>query len=276
VVKASNGAFHTIAINSTGQLYVWGWNRTHNCGGTMDVYTNATTGQVDSTVFFKYPIPHVLYNTIVDVAAGEGHSLMVNTVGAVLSWGINSHGQTGQPLTEEITERPKVIKVGNTVRYARNVSAGFDHSMLLGNDGRVWCWGGNASGQLGDGTTTDRPTPQPVPGLSGIRAIAAGDGYSLALDSAGNVWAWGNNVLGQLGDGTRTGRFSPVQVSRLDAVQGVVAGGAHAMAVRADGGLWTWGTNPVGQLGEGPITNLSPVPLNTPLGPLRVERLATK
>ncbi len=276
VAKVSNGAFHTLATNSTGQLWVWGWNRMHGCGGSVDVYTNNTTGQVDSTVFFKIPIPHVAYKSIVDVAAGEAHSLILTLTGQVYAWGVNSHGQTGRPFSEEVTETPQALKIGPNARYVRQIAAGFDHSMALGVDGRVWCWGGNASGQLGDGTTTDRPGAQAVPGLVGIRAIAAGDGFSLALDSSGTVWAWGNNVLGQLGDGTRIGRFTPVQVSRIDAVQGIVAGGAHAMAVRADGGLWTWGTNPVGQIGEGPIVNLSPVPLDPPIGPIRVERLATK
>ena len=178
-------------------------------------------------------------------------------------------------MDEEFTVLPVALKIGKG-RNCRAVAAGFDHTLVLDKDGTVWAFGGNASGQLGDGTTTDRYQAQTVSGLTGVRAIAAGDGFSLALDTAGRVWAWGNNVLGQLGDGTRVGQFTPVQVSRLDAVTGIVAGGAHAMAVRADGGLWTWGTNPVGQLGEGPITNLTPVPLNPPLGPLRVERLATK
>lgn len=276
VSKVASGAFHTLATTSTGQLYVWGWNRMHGCGGSQDVYTNNTTGQVDSTVFFKIPIPHVLLKNIVDVAAGEGHSLVLTATGTVIAWGINNRGQTGRPMDEEVTDTPKSLKIGDGSRYVRAVSAGFDHSMALGVDGRVWTWGGNGSGQLGDGTTTDRFAAKAVTGLKGIRAIAAGDGFSLALDSSGIVYAWGNNVLGQLGDGTRIGKTTPVQVSRIDAVQGIVAGGAHAMAVRADGSLWTWGHNGTGQLGEGPVINLVPVPLDPPIGPFRVERLATK
>lgn len=275
VAKVSSGAFHSVGITTEGNVYVWGWNRRFECGTPFWAFIAATTGQVDSTVFAKVPIKHIKLSNVVDVAAGEGHTIVATAGGNVLSWGSNSHGQTGRPMDEEFTVLPVALKIGKG-RNCRAVAAGFDHTLVLDKDGTVWAFGGNASGQLGDGTTTDRYQAQTVSGLTGVRAIAAGDGFSLALDTAGRVWAWGNNVLGQLGDGTRVGQFTPVQVSRIDAVTGIVAGGAHAMAVRADGGLWTWGTNPVGQLGEGPITNLTPVPLNPPLGPLRVERLATK
>lgn len=275
VAKVASGAFHTVAATTEGKVYVWGWNRTFSCGFPFSVWINGSTGQFDSTVFVKSPLLHSKLSNAIDVAAGEAHSLVLSASGYVVAWGSNSHGQAGQTMDKEVVISPSALKIGKG-RNIRAVSAGFDHSLALDIDGSVWAWGGNASGQLGDGTTVDRWQAQTVPGLQNIRAIAAGDGFSLALDSTGKVWAWGNNVLGQLGNGERVGRYTPVQVSRIEAVTGIVAGGAHAMAVKADGSLWTWGTNPVGQLGEGPVTNLTPVPLNPPLGPFRVERLATK
>jgi len=276
VTSASTGAFHSLAVTNTGQVYVWGWNKFFGCGFFLPVHFNATTHQVDSTLFFKVPSPHGYVKAGRSVSAGEAHAVVLTSAGSVVTWGINHHGQTGQPLDEPYTIQPKPLKVGpGTPRYVVAISAGFDHTLALGRDGKVWAWGGNASGQLGDGSVKDRTTPQPVKMIGGIRAIAAGAGYSLALDSTGTVYAWGNNVLGQLGDGTRVGKFEPVKVSRVDAAQGIVAGGAHAMAVRTDGSVWTWGTNDYGQLGEGPITNLLPVPLDPPIGPLRVERLAS-
>ncbi|RPI67641.1 MAG: hypothetical protein EHM43_07125, partial [Ignavibacteriae bacterium] len=273
VNNIATGAFHTIASTSTGVLYAWGWNLLNGCGTVGTEYINATTKQVDSTVFRRSPSTLGVKN-VVDVAAGEAHSLVLTAGGTVHAWGVNDKGQTGREMDEAVTSTPKALKIGPGSGYVVAVAAGFDHSLVLGKDGRVWAWGGNASGQLGDGTTTDRWQAKAVNKLVGIRAIAAGSGFSVALDSAGNVWAWGNNVLGQLGDGTRVGKFEPVKVSRLDAVQGVVSGGAHSLAVRADGSLWTWGTNDYGQLGEGPVTNLLPVPLDPPLGPFRVEHLA--
>ena len=276
----ATGAFHSIAATENGQLWIWGWNRLNGLGFPLDQYENNTTGQVDSSVYIYQPFPGLGQTNIVDVAAGEAHSVILRANGTISTWGVNERGQTGHNPSEPRTMGPKQLVIGKNSDMLSapiaEIDAGFDHTLALGTDGRVWAWGGNASGQLGDGTNKDRHTPQPIENLGGIVAIAAGDGFSLAVDSTGSVWAWGNNVLGQLGDGTRVGKWEPIKVNRIDAVQGVEAGGAHAMAVRADGGLWTWGMNDVGQMGEGPVTNLVPVPLNPSLGPLRVERLANK
>ena len=72
------------------------------------------------------------------------------------------------------------------------LSAGIEHSLALRSDGTVWAWGGNAHGQLGDGTTTQRTTPVQVSGLTGITAIATGGGHGLAVRNDGTVWAWGS------------------------------------------------------------------------------------
>jgi alpha-tubulin suppressor-like RCC1 family protein len=75
----------------------------------------------------------------------------------------------------------------------------------------------NGSGQIGDGTTTNRTTPTLVPNLTGIVAIAAGQSHGMALESdgagTGYVWVWGDNTVGKLGDGTTTNRTTPIRVS---------------------------------------------------------------
>jgi alpha-tubulin suppressor-like RCC1 family protein len=82
------------------------------------------------------------------------------------------------------------------------ISAGSSHSLALRNDGTVWAWGYNNSGQLGDGTIRLRTTPIQLPGLAGITAITAGGVHSLALRGDGTVLAWGGNSQSQIGDGT--------------------------------------------------------------------------
>jgi len=141
--------------------------------------------------------------------------------------------------------------VVNRVAGKPAVAAGGGHSLALKANGTVWAWGRNASGQLGDGSTTDRNTPVAVGGLSGVTQIAAGGRHSLALKSDGTVWAWGRNADGQIGNtGCADHCASPVQVSGLSNVVRIAAGGDHSLAVKGDGTIWAWGLNNVGQLGD--------------------------
>ena len=94
----------------------------------------------------------------------------------------------------------------------QQVAAGENHTCALLNSGEVYCWGRNDSGQLGDGTTSERLTPVAVSELSGVTAITAGYSHTCALLIGGEVRCWGYNGRGQLGDGTATFRPFPAPV----------------------------------------------------------------
>ena len=134
-------------------------------------------------------------------------------------------------------------------------SAGDHHTLAIREDGTVWAWGRNSDGQLGDGSTTNRPLPVQVAGLSNVIQVAGGGAHSLALRNDGTVWAWGRNYDGQLGNGTVAGDEPlpvtvPVRVSGLSGVIQIAAGARHSMALKGDGTVWTWGANTSGQLGR--------------------------
>lgn len=113
-------------------------------------------------------------------------------------------------------------------------------------------WGGNGFGQLGDGTTTDRPSPGRIVTLpSNIRQMASGNYFRLALLNDGTVLSWGVNTQGQLGDGTTRPRALPAPVRGLSHIVQVSAGDWHALALDADGNVWGWGGNERGQVGDG-------------------------
>jgi len=152
------------------------------------------------------------------------------------------------------------------------ISAGGDHAMALATKGyvnmlsAVYGWGGNGSGQIGDGTYRERPVPVQVNGIGPehISAIAAGGDFSMVLGSDGSVWDWGDNFYGQLGDGNNDNVNVPVQAQGPGTgVTQISAGANHALALLSNGTVQAWGYNGAGQLGDGTyasdVANPAPV-----------------
>ncbi|MDR2018958.1 MAG: hypothetical protein LBQ00_08890 [Syntrophobacterales bacterium] len=195
-----------------------------------------------------------LGSTAAQLAAGGYHSLALDKGGMVWAWGKNSFGQLGDGTK---TSRRTPVKVpGLSDVTVAHLTAGSYHSLALDSNGTVWAWGKNSSGQLGNGTKTNRTAPAQVKGLSGVTvtAIAAGGDHSLAIKEDGTALAWGRNKFGQLGDGTKINRLIPTPVVNLTA-KALTAGWYHSLAVEDNGDVLAWGRNNNGQLGDGTIKN---------------------
>lgn len=135
------------------------------------------------------------------------------------------------------------------------LAAGENFTLALDKNGRVFAWGNNSAGQLGDNSTVMRPTPIQVQGLPVIKSIAAGRLHALAIDTEGSIWAWGQNLYGQLGDGSTISRQLPVKIGGLGPVLSIVAGYTFSAALLEDNTVWTWGQNNIGQLGDGTFSS---------------------
>jgi fibronectin type 3 domain-containing protein len=142
-----------------------------------------------------------------------------------------------------------------------SVTAGGAHTLAIKSDGSLWSWGNNYHGQLGDGTTTYRPTPTKV--MDNVASVSAGMYHTIAIKTDGSLWAWGNNVYGQLGNETNVSSVIPVKV--MDNVARVSTRSYHTLAIKTDGTLWAWGYNQYGQLGNG-TTISSNVPIQITAG----------
>ena len=128
------------------------------------------------------------------------------------------------------------------------IARGWSHTCELLREGSIECWGNNAEGQLGDGTTTSSSTPVPVSGITNAISVTAGLNYTCATLSEGSVECWGGGASGQLGNGTSKGSTTPVRVDGIaHAVAVTAAGEVHACAVASGGRVECWGANGVGQ-----------------------------
>ena len=125
---------------------------------------------------------------------------------------------------------------------------------------RLWSWGFNLYGGLGDNTTAAKSSPvQTVAGGNNWKTVAVGNaGVAAAIKTDGTLWTWGLNGLGRLGDGTTVAKSSPVQtIAGGTNWKQVAIGGGQMAAVKTDGTLWTWGDNGQGLLGDNTTLNKS-------------------
>ena len=222
-----------------------------------NVYGRATSGVAVLTVlsppfFTSQPIDK-------NVAAG-GTALYGVTAGGTsplsFQWQFNAVDLANQTnallaLHNANTNNAGAYQVVVTNTYGSATSAVAMLTVSVSPQWTLWGMGANGSGQLGDGTTSNRLSPTAI--TNGILAASTGSGYTLLVRNDSTLWAVGANNYGQLGDGTTSNRFSPVLVTT--GVTAVVAGYTHSLFVKADGTLWGMGYNRYGQLGDGTTNN---------------------
>jgi alpha-tubulin suppressor-like RCC1 family protein len=226
----------------------------------------------DSTSASVVPVA-VRGGTQPQVAVGENHTCALLTDGTVRCWGSGSNGRLGDG---EDTARlhPVQVLVSGTAESnpvvldgVAQIALGNNHTCALLTDETVRCWGRNSSGQLGDGSTTERLHPVQVldsgtTPLRGVTQIDAGGNYTCALLTDQTVRCWGQGNNRQLGDGDTQDRLNPVQVlasvsTPLEGVIRVSAGKQHTCALLIGGTVRCWGDGGRGRLGDGESTSRS-------------------
>jgi alpha-tubulin suppressor-like RCC1 family protein len=245
VIAIASGYFHSLALRSDGTVWTWGSNNLGELGyGSMGVSSNTPT-QVSGL------------SGVTAIAGGGIQSLALKSDGSVWPWGLRITSQTGGGCGGSSYPSPGQVSDLNGITA---ISAGEYHCLAFKSDGKIWGWGHNFYGQLGNGTNIVGSTPTVASGLDGITGISGGRYHSLACRSDGSVWSWGWNFYGQLGNGKTGGSANPAAVSGLSGVVAVAAGVEHSLISKSDGTVWGWGSNDYGQLGNG-TTNSSYAPV---------------
>lgn len=198
--------------------------------------------------------------TVLEVAAGATHSVVLCSDGTLVSWGKGTNQQLGRP---GVTDSPLPGEIPRTGVLAgktiTSISAANLSNLAVCSDGSLVAWGTGSTGQLGNGSTAISDVPVLVNQagvLAGKTVVSAAVGglHCLAVCSDGSVAAWGLNTYGQLGNGTTTDSPAPVLVSMTGVLAGkkvvaVSAGFQHSLALCSDGTLAAWGSNSYYQLG---------------------------
>lgn len=282
------GADHTCGIDSSGAAHCWGLNNYGQLGDSTSLTRFAPVRVRTATRFHA-------------ITAGGWHTCGVATDGKVWCWGWNAYGQVGAgDASVGLGLNAPVETEGGLVFTTVAGGASFTCGIEVGGAAR--CWGYNATGQLGDGTMTDRSTPTTVVTALTFRSITAGGAHACAITPTGEPHCWGFNANGQVGDSTiiqrdtpapvRTslpftaisagqyhtcgiadagtpycwgnGVLKPAAVSTALSFLTIGAGDEHTCAIATDSTAHCWGQNHLGQLGDGTDSPAtSPVPVNT-------------
>jgi alpha-tubulin suppressor-like RCC1 family protein len=210
VVQVAAGGLFSLALTDEGKVYGWGWNGDGQTGrGTMNT-------KEDYAAPVRLASDDSELTGVVAISAGYHHSLALTADGRVYAWGNNAYSELGQGVRHGAYPRAVLVKDPAGAGLFSNiamVAAGGNHSYALDKNGKVWAWGLNNNGELGDGPNSNLgevALPRAVIGtdgtgqLSGIVSIAGAYTHGMALAGDGTVLVWGDGFGGNLGQGNNT------------------------------------------------------------------------
>jgi alpha-tubulin suppressor-like RCC1 family protein len=178
-------------------------------------------------------------NLYQSISAGYNHTCGVTNGGQLFCWGANSSGQLG---TGNFTAALSPIAVTGVAGLVFvQVAAGGFQTCARTNTGALYCWGNNDYGQMGDGSTTVRPTPILVNVGGPISSVSAGVFHTCALRTTGAAFCWGFGGLGELGDGNFQNRSVPTAVAGGFSFATLVSGRQATCGITTAGSAMCWG-----------------------------------
>ncbi|MFM6973632.1 MAG: hypothetical protein ACKOXM_00550, partial [Agromyces sp.] len=248
------GQMHTTCgLTSDGQVYCWGYN--------ADGETGSMVGGHKLTPTPVYTGGVMAGKHITKIVAGLYHACALSSDSNVFCWGFNGAGQLGNTsLVNQLAPvkaNTSFLAAGETLT---DLSAGQFHTCAVTSLNKIYCWGGNAYGQLGNASTISSMTPVQVSkpaGLSGktITAIESRSNFNCVLTSESLAWCWGAGGYGQLGNGASVDSSIPVAVSGGKTFSSITLGFGFSCGIDTSGiAIWCWGGGGAGQLGTGANT----------------------
>jgi alpha-tubulin suppressor-like RCC1 family protein len=247
-IQVVAGDVHACALLADHTVHCWGDN-------THGQYGNGTTSGGGPT-----PVQVPNLSNVTSIAASGYGACALMSDSTVQCWGDNGVGQMGNGTESSPQLTPTSVDHGNLTNVA-SISGGPWTTCAVLATGVAYCWGYNADGQTGSGsTTTVLPSPTQVgaTGSAHIAEIGMGALSGCARTVDGNLWCWGDNSYGELGNGTTTSSDVPVHndiPQSISPAQRIVAGETACAIESASGRVACWGDNSKGQIGDGTTTD---------------------
>jgi alpha-tubulin suppressor-like RCC1 family protein len=244
--------YRSYAIGDDGMIYRWGVRET---GEPEDADSVGALPEM-----LRLPAGVAGWSVVM---AGSSHALALANNGQLYSWGGFGYGELGYEVGQYSTV-PRRVPLPRGVQSWVSIAAGASHSLALANDGRLFAWGRNYEGELGNGSTAPgvtNPAPVIMPeGVTGWTKVIGGGQHTLALTTDGKLYGFGYNPYGISDGGVNPNAFpnvlQPVLIPFPPGVtrwSDAAAGIYHNAALTSDGRLFAWGESNYGQLGLGTV-----------------------
>ncbi|KAI5932354.1 E3 ISG15--protein ligase HERC5 isoform X2 [Manis javanica] len=201
IIRITCGDYHSLALSKGGELFAWGQN-SYGQLGVGRIFASTPTPEI---------VEHLSGVPLVQISAGEAHSMALSMSGNIYSWGRNDFGQLGLGHTKN-KESPSLIEALDNQKVEFLTCGGF-HAALLTKDGLVYTFGAGIYGQLGHNSTENELRPRLVTELVGNRVtqLACGRWHTLAyVSDLGKVFSFGSGKEGQLGSSGTQNQLIPL------------------------------------------------------------------
>jgi uncharacterized repeat protein (TIGR01451 family) len=281
VIAVAAGERHSLALKANGAVWAWGYGANGQLG-------DGTWEWRPAPVHVKDPTDASGFLTGVKaIAAGSLHSIALKNDKTIWTWGSQAYMQLGRN-----SSSPPQNVAGQVagMTEVKAIAGGWEHTVVLKENGIVWAAGRNLEGQLGDGTTIGSSlsplklfvqvidSTDPTGYLTGIDAIGADDRHTVAVKQNGSMYGWGWNYGGKLCDSITDTKLTPMKMKDnpttfLSGVASVAAGGVFNLMPKGDGTIWGCGYNYYGQLGDGTWTSPRMAPVQTVMPPIKLVYL---
>ena len=266
IIDLSLGKYHASVISASGRIFMWGYN-SYGCIGNNNTVVEPVYNPIEITSMFSLGQDE----KIIKVSLENYQSAALTSSGRVFMWGYNIHNELGDG-TDEHRYSPIDITDGFSLdesEIIKDISLGHYHSGAITSMGRIFMWGYNAYGQIGDETLIDKSYPLDVTSYFNLaqdeimNSVALGAYHSLATSSFGRVFTWGRNFSGQLGSGTfdydehalPIDITSSINLNLFDKIISGSLGNLNTSVISSTGRIFSWGENNAGQLGDNSITD---------------------